>query len=561
MRTHCLVATAFAALFLGACGGGGDAAPKQGIDFGLVSATDVTLRTVPVTNPLTQPARVRWLSWNGPFTTNRTLLPTAPLPPGGSFDMDVTLTPGAPGPVEGDVTLEFVGADRTTPVVVRMFATVEEPRVFSSPSALEFGPVAFGASLERTLTITNPSSVSTLRYTGLSAPTSDLQIIEPTLPFEVSPRGSRTVRLRMSPYRSLADLDSVCSVTSAGPWGAVSFTARCQPGPGRMVMDLGTFALSDDKTPILSVFVPAHVWSFHVAAWRPGAVLPAYEYNGFGEPDYAPLGTSQHVVPLLYEGPAGEDLRPPPAPSPTDTSWRNTNGTFADTLPRCWEAAGRLPAGGGTYRVQFAVNDDPPADATLVVRVVLKASQGGVPPPAGTLDLNVWLGDLTGVTATTAAQDAALQAGLAGAQQILLGQGVTLGDIDYYSFLEFRGGNPTEDVYSSIRAALPREPGLVEERLNLFVHSRGDQGAAARIQVPFCAHTNHSWAHASLVSVYFAPMAAHEMLHCLGLPHVPDDRNPDTVPGALPTNIMELLSGTALTPQQGLVIRAHPFVR
>jgi hypothetical protein len=214
---------------------------------------------------------------------------------------------------------------------------------------------------------------------------------------------------------------------------------------------------------------------------------------------------------------------------------------------------------GGKYRFQFSLSD-PGIEAPVRVRAFLKATPDGTPPPTGTLDLNVWLHAATGVTPEMAAGDSRLQAGLAQFGSMLQGVGIALGDMDYFAYGD-GSPPPGPEPWASLREAIPRAPGVVLDRLNVFLDPGSGGGAA---QIPTCAvaWSNHSWALAGY-NGNLGYLIAHECAHCLGLSHL-GERPMDVASGSLPMNLMDVFfqqGGNTLSPMQGVVLRAHPFVR
>ena len=533
---------------LAACGGGAGTTEEPAFDFGPVSGTEISVRTVAVVNPLTEPGRVTAPTVPGVFTVDRSTLPLTLIAAGASVDVDIILAPVASGEIQGQVQVRFTGDGSEQVVPVPLKAEVDDVVIRGPTAPLDFGTAEFGAQVDRTFVIRNESIRSPVTYTGISLPRADLTLVDPPLPFTVLPGDIQVVTLRAAPYATWNAIDAIARLRPSLNLGGVDVQLQMAPGGGRAVLELGTSETTDEETPIITLDVPQGVWALHIAAWRPRRVMPSITWW-----PTAATADDGAVVPTLFETPGGDNLL---------DGWLLTYDVFAATLPRprleveTIDGPVNTPSP-GQYRFRFRVlgaDDGTP----LRVRAVIKATPNGVPPTTGTLDVNIWVADLLGLTPTTAASDARMQAMLTQADLMLQQIGVRLGTVQYFAFTQTaEGQGPLEE---SIRNTLRFMPPDVPEYVNLFVY-RGPGGSGVRLPGPFSNETGLSCCYAGYDGLNFLRVGLHEILHHLGLGHVERDGLTDTSPGALPRNVMEVDAGTALSPQQGVIVRAQPFVR
>lgn len=529
------------------CGGGGGSSSSDtaAIEVGLVSGTEPTRKTVTLRNPRDAAATVSALGAVFRMRFDAATLPTAPVPAGGTFTCDLVLTPIGPGAFTDQLGLLFrVGGDEGVAVLYSVTGATEQVVLEATPAVLEFGAPPFGGQADRALQLRNRSTVSTVTYTSASLPP-DVRVVSPALPCPVAPGEAVSFTLRWSPWTSMAPRDTTATLNAASTAGSLSFQVRGQPAPGTVVVDYGYRLITDGLGELLTVDVPAPVWALQVEAWIEGAEVPEGVHSGLILSELMSLAT--------FERPDGTDC---------SQGWHPAPGAFAACLPRGTGTANRIQPGGGTYRFRFRMEDT--AGDAVPVRVRAHLKGAAQPVAAGLIDLNLWVEPGLGVTAATAPTDAYLQGVLARTDQILAQIGLAIGNVDYYDFDMTAGFNDGIAMEIAIRDALTNLPAGVKERLNLFLgpHASGYGG-----RLPGCAtaRSNHSFAHAgsNVPATLFEIVIAHEILHHLGLWHLGTGPAVGVGPNGIPRNVMEPVApiGTFLSPGQGEVARAHPFVR
>ena len=539
---------------LGACGGGGagdsgGAAPSD-FNLGLVAGAGPSDRVVQLVNPLASPAQTRPMASTPQLRFDVSSFPTAPVPGGATFTCEITVVPFGPGEIVGMVSVEFASAAETRVVQYSVRAEAEVVDVAATVALLDFGAPPYGTPADRTLTLINRSRLSPVQYTSASFPTTDFTVVEPPLPFTLGALQTKSVKVRLKPVRSITPVNAEATLNPAGPVGTIPFSVRATPTAGTAIIDFGDRMFVNGLTEVFEVFVPAQAWALQVEAWRPGHLLPnLFTLPQAGVPD----STKELMTVALFEAPNGSlyNILLP------------ANGSTAVCLPFSPSRAHDLWEGGGTYRFQFQVTDLPASQVPVRVRAIVKATPDGADPMVGTLDLNLWIDRRTGLTAATAPTDPFLQGCLAQAGLIFQQVGIQIGDIDYYEYQEGADGEFVTDAIreAGIREALPKSPGVVLDRVNLFVgnHNGGNGGRFTGCAV---AYSNLSEVSAGYTG-NLTYLIVHEITHHLGLRHL-GEMAMDVAPGAQPPNIMDPnfgQAGNTLSPGQGRVIRAHPFVR
>jgi hypothetical protein len=310
-------------------------------------------------------------------------------------------------------------------------------------------------------------------------------------------------------------------------------------------------------------------------------------------------------VTVTVEGPAGYQLGLASWEAPghvlvqegwQSESWENSFGlcmtcanrfaladsVFATLAPN--NPATAVPKGANTLVVMAQI---PPADwgdvptpGTGSVRVTVRAKLGGVPAQTGVIDLNLHFTGAKDWTAAGAAQNQELAALLAKVAELYAQVGIGIGLVTYhdvdpqYQVLETIDG-PQSDLGQMFGAAEPERPNainlfFVEEIVGGFGGFGVLLGIAGGIPGPPLEQgTAKSGVAIAMQEVDGAPAgrettAAHEMGHFLGLFHTVEvlgitDPLPDTGEG--PEWLMHNQgAGTSLSPQQGDVMRANPWV-
>jgi hypothetical protein len=537
------------------CGGGGggsDGTSADVINVGLISRTTTSRRTVTLTNPLNAPATVSALGTTARLAWDAASLPASPVASGATFTSDLLLTPSASGPLSDQIALLFAAGAQEEAVSYQVTATVEVVTVEALPGSLEFGNVVFGAEVQQSFAVRNRSGLSPVTYTSASLPTNDATVVSPAFPFTLDPSSERLVTLRWRPFNSMSPIDAMATLNPSSTVGSVGCRVRVTPVAGMATIELGTQLLTNGLSEELTVQVPAAAWALQIEAWREGHAYPDYA-NALPDPNL-PHPARELISFANFDAPDGTDHT---------NGWWAANGSFAASLPTSPDRADQLTAGGGTYRFQLRITDPPASPVPMRVRALVKGAPGGARPAQGALDLNLWIDMGTGLTAATAATDPALQAAIAWFDALLRTRNIALGDIDYYEYVET---NPTgftsfADRLAAIRATLLGMPAGVQERPNVFIgnHNGGSGG-----RTPGCATARSN--HNAITAGYLGNLnflLAHEVLHYLGLWHV-GDRSLDVVTGGQPPNVMDPgvgQTGTTLSPWQGILVHAHPFVR
>jgi hypothetical protein len=545
---------AFLLSLLGACGGGGaggsgDSAPRD-FDLGLVAGAGPSDRVVQLVNPLAGPAQARPMASTPQLRFDVSSFPAAPVPAGSGFTCEITVVPVGPGEILGMLSVEFASAAETRVVAYSVRAEAEVVDVSATVALLDFGAPAYGTAADRTLTLVNRSRLSPVQYTSASFPTTDFAVVEPALPFTLGALQTKSVKVRLQPVRSIVPVNAAASLNPAGQVGTIPFSVRAAPAAGTAIVDFGERMFVNGLTEVFEVFVPAEAWALQVEAWRPGHLLP----NLFTLPQAGVPDSTKELMSLaLFEAPDGGRYN----------IVLPANGCTAALLPFSPSRAHNLWEGGGTYRFQFQVTDLPTSQVPVRVRAILKATPDGADPMVGALDLNLWIDRRTGLTAATAPGDPFLQGCLTQAGLIFQQVGIQIGDIDYYEYQEGADGEFVTDVIreASVREAMPKTPGVVLDRVNLFV---GNYNGGNGGRTPGCAvaYSNCSEVGAGYTG-NLTFLIVHEIAHHLGLRHI-NEMIMDVFPGAQPPNVMDTTVGQAgntLSPMQGRVLRAHPFVR
>jgi hypothetical protein len=556
---------------LPACGGGGGslaAAPPAPTNLGLLASTQGTRVPLEVQNPLAVPATVTagapmGGTGSGTFTIDSGSLP-ASVPAGGTHTIQILFSPTGEGVASGAIRLRYEGAGQMQETAHELVATAEAVTWSVAGAPIDFGTIAAISTSDRTVTIRNASSVSPVSL-GATVQTSNAAwaVVDTAFPLAVPPGEQAEITVRFSPPAS-GNYDGYLDVgvgSAGGPVrllvlgsGAAALTST------ETIVDFGLQAFSGITTAQLQVDVPADAISLTVEGYDPtdGCTLGLGELLGPGGRVYENTALTGAYI------------------------WGEGAEVFATTIPNTDRTNVQMVPGGGTYA--FRIRRMSGSSPQVAVRAIIERRAAGT-ESQGTLDLNVWLANGLSVTAASAASDSRLQNILARIDTILRGQGIGLGEIDYYDV-----ANPSYDDVSSefeFSQMLRTTSSATHVRLNLFfvetTLTGGVVGVAATISGPARNGTSLS----GVMSIYdsgftenlIGLIAAHEIGHLAGLYHTVEQNGAhdfvddtaecrasgsDSVcPTAGGGYLMhwQALGGSTISNGQGLVLRAHPLVR
>jgi hypothetical protein len=513
--------------------------------MGPLPGATITLRTLRVTNPFDAPATITEILAIAPFLVRPDALP-ASIGPSGSVDLPLQCVPIAPGPQATIVALEFAsGAQRAT----REFevrGTFEAVAWTVAPPTLDYGVVPVGATAERSLELTNLSTMSPVTLTGAQVPDGGFTIDPWPFPATVGPGQRIALVVRYAPTEvDVHDGTLVVGPTDVGGALQVPVAAGEPPDPelvGESVIDLGPLTFTAGLSQAVEVDVPAD------------AVGVMFEARG---------ATTDLFALEVLTGPPGTAFTPPVYE--TGVMVKQGSEIHATTIPYTDATQAQPMPGRYTVRWRLAAGDGTTARA----RVVLE--RRATPTTEAWLDLNVWLAQGLTPTAATAPNDPRLTAIFARAAAILAAQGIIVGDLDWYDLTD-----PSFDrVQDSELAGLYARTGLATRvRANVVCVMgfdgilAGIAGLSARVGAPRANGTQGSGLVVDVASFadtdFVGGAVAHELCHALGLFHdIEQDGTPDYVSDTTGApNLMDpILTAWGLTPGQALVLRGHPHLR
>lgn len=553
-----------ACLGLVACGGGGGGSvspPLPTVDFGLVAASTPTTIGHAFVNPFDEAATPRVASATGGFTVVSGTLPGSAAGDSAA-NATVRFTPPGPGTYSGVINIEWTSGGSIR-VESQTFAATAEPMPWSIvPSSLDFGILNVGTTLDRTVTVTNGSTMSTATLTGTSTSGPGMSLVLPTLPLVIAPGASAVLTLRYAPTaEGSATGNFVVGPTDAGAPISIPVTASTPGGASETIENFGSQSFNGSGlTPQMTVSVPAHAISVQIEAiGTANATFGLGELIGPGGRVYENTSSTGSYIWLPSSG-----------------------GVFNAQVPNTDRTAVQLVSGGGDYT--FRISRLGGGASSVNVRVLIETRPGGT-STADVLPLNVYLTPALPVSAATAAGDTRLQNILSRMSTILAGQGITVGAITYYDVTDARYDEVTSAEFPDLLALSSMAS---EERLNLFFVSEAIGGGVVGVSGAIGGPKRNGTEISGVMSIYsgfttntVGLICAHEVGHFLGLFHTVEqngshdfiddtDECPATgagssgdcngVVGGGYLMHWQAVGGIAITPGQGTVLRGHPLV-
>jgi hypothetical protein len=244
------------------CGGGGGGAAlpvvPTVIDLGTVSATQVTVASRTFRNPLGVAATATEPTPAGAFVDPGSL--PVLVAAGAQVTLPLVFTPAAPGLEEGEVTLLFTAGAQTAVAGESYRATVETLTFSAAPQALDFAVVMPGGSRDLTTRLSNSSTLSPVTISAFTAPSAEVTILSPSLPFTVQPGAQVDVSVRFTPTAG-DELDGLLRLGPGDAGGPLDVALRANQELREVWTDFGSVAFVSGDTARLQVEVsptPSH---------------------------------------------------------------------------------------------------------------------------------------------------------------------------------------------------------------------------------------------------------------------------------------------------------------
>jgi hypothetical protein len=368
------------------------------------------------------------------------------------------------------------------------------------------------------------------------------------------------------------------------------------------LLDSESVALVFGKSQAMTVEVPPNAVSLSISViGEPGN---RYVLNAWTDPNGTALVTEDWI--LGEEGQGGLCISCPnrvtssdaafAALAPNNPSVTLTPGTHTFTIfglapkPVVQEGTATCNDGICHFFDQFQCPQDcgaSPTSGFVDVSITAKVSEDGALPETGVLDLNLHFTGAEGLTAASAQTDANFQASLETVRTLYRQVGIEIGTLTYrdvdsrFQVIETFDG-PDSDLIEMFESSDGNPTGL-----NLFFVSELSAGQFGGFGVilgisggipgpPLEQGTPRSGVAIAIKPVQGAPAGidttiAHEAGHFLGLYHTSEqnffggpgihDPIPDTPENDDSYLMFNTGSGSNLSVQQGVVMRANPFVR
>jgi hypothetical protein len=181
------------------------------LDFGSVQVGDTATLPFQVTNTGTSPAAFTGISTTSGFTDAGDC-PTAggTLAPSTSCTLQVSFAPSKTGAVSG--SLDLVTSVSPIGLIASLTGTGIQSNLQVTPSSLNFGSIAIGASATRTLTLTNVGTAPVNRLA--LALTGDFAVTVPCASSTLDPGATCQVAITFAPT-SLGPRNSILTITSS----------------------------------------------------------------------------------------------------------------------------------------------------------------------------------------------------------------------------------------------------------------------------------------------------------------------------------------------------------
>lgn len=168
------------------------------MDFGPVMVGQSKSLTLTVKNVGTAPLMVTGVASDSFVFTLSGILTPFTLPSQGSQTITVRYIPPDNNEHSGRLTIASNDPERPTVMVTLRGQGARGPSIRTTPDSLDFGSVAVGEAIERTLSIANEGDLP-LTVSGVDTSASSFTVVTPSVPFTVNPGGSQDVILRFSP--------------------------------------------------------------------------------------------------------------------------------------------------------------------------------------------------------------------------------------------------------------------------------------------------------------------------------------------------------------------------
>ncbi len=183
------------------------------LDFGTVQLGATSTLPLQITNTSTTPATFNSISTTGDYTATGTCpTPGDPLAPATTCTEQITFTPTQTGPRTG--TVSIATSLSTLPINAPLTGIGIQSHLQITPSALEFGSIAIGASANLNLTLANIGSAP---VTNLSLNlTGDYALTVPCTATTLAPNATCTATITFTPT-ALGQRAGTLTITSSDP--------------------------------------------------------------------------------------------------------------------------------------------------------------------------------------------------------------------------------------------------------------------------------------------------------------------------------------------------------